>query len=338
VSGVIDLRSDTVTQPTDEMRAAMAAARVGDDGSGEDPTVNELEEYFAHLVGKESAVLVPSGVMANQVVLRSLTSPGDMVVAGRHSHVASFEMGAAAANSAVQFALLDDLAGRLQPQDVAAAIADEEHHQPHVSLVCLENTLMFPGGTVVTTAEMSALAVAAAGRPIHLDGARLFNAAVASGESPAELSAAATTVTACLSKGLCAPIGSVVAGPLEVMQRVRVERKRLGGAMRQAGFIAAAGLVGLRTMIPLLAEDHRRAQCLATAIATLFPSSGLDAREVRTNIVVFDVDGASILVRRLKDLGVLCDTLSPRRVRLVTHAGVDDAQIDRAIGALALVA
>ena len=317
------------------MLESILLAELGDDGSGEDPTVNELERVFASMVGKEAAVLVPSGVMANQACVRALCPSGSAVVAGAHSHVLGYEMGASAINSGVQFAPIPDDAGALEPSDVALAIESEQHHQPHIGLVSLENTLMYPGGTVLSAARTAALVAAAAGRPVHLDGARLFNAAVATGESLAALAAPATTVTACLSKGLCAPVGSVIAGSTTVMERVRVERKRLGGAMRQAGIIAAPGLVALRTMVERLADDHRRARELAHAVARALPEVGLDPTRCVTNIVVFDHPSASKVVAHLAEVGVLASTLSPDRVRFVTHAGVDDAMTERACAAVA---
>src|SRR5665213_2856483 len=231
----VDLRSDTVSQPTPEMREAMARAVVGDDGFGDDPTVQQLEEKFAALMGKEAAIFVPSGVMANQIALRVLTRPGDVIVAGRHQHVVSFEMGASARNSSVQFALVDDASGELAIEDVMDLIDAATDHQVPVAMVAVENTHMFSGGTVWNHDRLSALAHAMGGRPLHLDGARLFNAAVSSGRTPSELAAPATTVMACLSKGLCAPVGSLLAGPASLMANGRIERKRLGGAMRQVG-------------------------------------------------------------------------------------------------------
>jgi threonine aldolase len=254
----VDLRSDTVTQPTPEMREAMAHAVVGDDGFGDDPTVRALEEKFAALMGKEAAIFVPSGVMANQIALRVLTRPGDVVVTGRNQHIVGFEMGATARNSSIQFAAVDDSLGELAIEDVMDIIDAGADHQVPVAVVAVENTHMFSGGTVWNPDRLSSLARAIEGRPLHLDGARLFNASVASGQSLAELAAPATTVMSCLSKGLCAPVGSLLAGSLSLMAAGRIERKRLGGAMRQVGILAAAGLVALDTMVERLAEDHRR--------------------------------------------------------------------------------
>src|SRR5664280_71414 len=284
----VDLRSDTLTQPTQEMRDAIATAVVGDDGYGEDPTIRALEDRFAALVDKEAAIFVPSGVMGNQIAVRILARPGDLIVAGRGQHVVSFEMGAAARNSAVQFATVDDTSGTLALRDVLDIIDAEEDHQPHVAMVALENTHMPSGGTPLDVGDINALARAIGERPVHLDGARLFNAVVATGTTAAQYAASATTVMACLSKGLCAPAGSLLAGPASLMEQGRIERKRLGGAMRQAGFLAAAGLVALDTMVDRLADDHVRARALGELFATAFPEAQYDPESCRTNIVAFN--------------------------------------------------
>ncbi|MGH3733869.1 MAG: threonine aldolase family protein [Acidimicrobiales bacterium] len=324
----VDLRSDTITQPTPAMREAIAAAVVGDDGYGEDPVVNELESRFARLVEKEAALFVPSGVMANQIALRVLAHPGDLVVAGRSQHVVSFEMGAASRNSAIQFATVDDSRGVLDLADVLDVIDAEGDHQPHVSLVCVENTHMTAGGVPWAVDELRALAAAVGAVPVYLDGARLFNAVVATGASAAEFAAPAVMVMSCLSKGLSAPVGSLLAGPGPLIARARVERKRLGGAMRQAGFLAAAGLVALDTMVERLKDDHARARQLADLFATAFPESNYDATGCRTNIVAFDHPMARQIVSELEEFGVLGGTVSPRRARFVTHSGIDDDDVD----------
>jgi threonine aldolase len=324
----VDLRSDTVTQPTDEMREAMAKAEVGDDGYGEDPTINELEQRFAELVGKEAAVFVVSGVMANQIALRVLAQPGDLVVAGRHQHVVSFEMGAAARNSATQFATVGDDYGVLDLAEVIEIVESEGDHQPHVEVVAVENTHMFSGGVPWDVDDLRRLVSAIGSRSLHLDGARLFNAVVATGTSAAQYAESAATVMTCLSKGLCAPVGSLLAGSEELIGRARVERKRLGGAMRQAGFLAAAGLVALDTMIERLADDHRRARQLADLFATAFPEANFDPATCRTNIIAFNHPQARQIVHELAQLGVEGGTLAPQRVRFVTHAGVTDDDVE----------
>jgi threonine aldolase len=317
------------------MREAMATAVVGDDGYSEDPTINELERRFAELVGKEEALFVVSGVMANQIALRVLAQPGDVIVAGRSQHLVSFEMGAAARNSSVQFATVDDTSGTLALADVLELIDAEGDHQPHVSMVTVENTHMLSGGTPWDVEDLRRLAGAIGERSLHLDGARLFNAVVATGTSAAEYSAPATTVMTCLSKGLCAPVGSLLAGPAALMERARVERKRLGGAMRQAGFLAAAGLVALDTMVERLNDDHVRARQLGELFAAAFPESNYDATTCRTNIVSFNHPQARQIVEELSQLGVDGGTVAPKRARFVTHAGVSDDDVDYVADVLA---
>jgi threonine aldolase len=331
---VVDLRSDTVTRPTEAMRRAMAEAEVGDDDYGEDPTVRSLEEAFATRVGKPAALFVPSGVMANQIALRVLTRPGTAVVAGRRQHVVAYEYGAAAINAGVQFIELDDGDGMLDAAAVRHAREAAAHHQPAVSLVAIENTHMAASGAPWTETGLRALAEAAAGVPIHMDGARLFNAEMATGVPAADWAAAATTVMCCLSKGLCAPVGSLLAGPEDVLAEGRLARKRLGGGMRQAGVLAAPGLVALRDMTGRLGEDHTRATRLAEAVAQRWPGS-LEPEKVRTNIVTFTHNDADKLLAHLEGNGVLAHAIAPGTVRFVTHRDVDDAGIGRAIDALA---
>ena len=323
----VDLRSDTVTQPTQAMRDAMASAVVGDDGSGEDPTINELEALYAKIVGKEAAVFVPSGVMANQIAIRVNTRPGDVIIAGRDQHVVSFELGAAARNSGVQFALVDDVTGQLNVDDVLSIIDAEADHQPHIAMVSVENTHMPSGGTPWNVRDLVALKSAVGNLPLHLDGARLFNAVVATGTSAKEFAAPANTVMTCMSKGLCAPVGSLLAGSATDMETARIERKRLGGAMRQAGILAAAGLVALDTMIDRLSEDHARAKQLATLFAQAFPEANYDPATCQTNIVSFNHPQARQIIGELEQLGVVGGTIGPRRVRFVTHAGISDDDV-----------
>ncbi len=331
---MVDLRSDTVTQPTPEMRRAMAAAEVGDDGYGEDPTVRALEEAYAERVGKAAAVLVPSGVMANQIALRVLAPPGTLVVSGRHQHVVAYEAGAGPRNAGIGFHLVDDADGTVDPAEVLAVRAAADHHQPTPSLVVVENTHMVACGAPWDPDALGAVAAAAGPLPVHMDGARLFNAEVATGVPAARHAEAATTVMSCLSKGLCAPVGSLLAGPADVLEEARVERKRLGGAMRQAGVLAAAGLVALG-LVARLAEDHARARRLAEAVAERWPGCGLEPAAVRTNIVVFEHPDPPSLLAHLAAEGVRAGTLAPGVVRLVTHRDVDDAGLDRARAALA---
>jgi threonine aldolase len=330
----IDLRSDTVTEPTEAMRDAMRDAVVGDGGSGEDPTVTLLEQRFAQRVGKEAAMFVPSGVMANQIAVRVLAQPGDLIVCGARQHVVLYELGASAKNSGVQFHPVDDSSGVLEPESISTAIEGAMHHHPSVAAVFVENTHMPSGGRYWTDHQMHDVAEAAAQRPIHLDGARLFNAEVASGIPADQLAAEATTVMCCLSKGLSAPVGSLLAGPREVIDQALVERKRLGGTMRQAGVIAAPGLVALETMVDRLAEDHARAHELARAVAARWPQTESTVMTQPTNIVVFIHDDTAALLDHLKTWGIGADTIAPKTIRLVTHRGIDDRAVARAVEAI----
>jgi threonine aldolase len=328
---VIDLRSDTVTRPTPEMRRAMADAEVGDDVYREDPTVDALEEAFAARVGKEAALYVPTGTMGNQLALRLLTRPGGTVVAGARQHVVVYENGAAGRNAGIQFHTVDDGDGTIDPADVAWALEAGEHHYPAPTLVCVENTHMPANGAVWPLERLRE--IAGLGLPVHLDGARLFHAEVATGVSAADYAAEATTVMCCLSKGLCAPVGSLLAGPADVMAEARGERQRMGGGMRQAGVIAAAGLVALTTMVERLAEDHDKARRLAEAIAQRWPDGGLDPEDVCTNVVTWRAD-AKAVVAHLADEGVAVGTIAPGVLRAVTHHDVDDDGIERACKAI----
>jgi threonine aldolase len=333
---LVDLRSDTVTRPTPEMRRAMAEAEVGDDEYAEDPTVNLLQETYADLTGKEAGLFVPSGTMANQVALRTLTKPGDAVVAGRRQHVVVYEEGAGPINAGVTFLTVPDERGALDVSDVERAIESGRHYQPVVTLVAIEDTHMASGGMVWGAAELKDVAELAGrhGVRIHMDGARLWNASVATGQSMEKRARPATTVMSCLSKGLGAPVGSVLAGPADLIEEARLHRKRLGGTMRQAGVIAAAGLVAIRTRFERLAEDHLRARRLAVRVAERWPQAGLDPETVMTNIVVFSPPDPDAVLRHLKDEGVRVGTIAPGVMRLVTHADVDDSGIERACEAL----
>ena len=320
-AGTVDLRSDTVTRPTAAMRAAMAAAEVGDDDYGEDPTVNRLQEVFADIVGTEAALFVPSGTMGNQLCLRLLTEPGDEVVVGREQHLVRWEEGAAEVNARVRRTLVDDADGTIAVPSGSTA-----------ALVCVEDTHLGSGGRPWPLEELRS--VAAAGRPVHLDGARLWHATAAEGASPAERVAAAgaTTVTCCLSKALGAPVGSLVGLPAALVTEARSERRRLGGGMRQAGILAAAGLLALERRHHLVV-DHARARRLAEACAERWPGS-LDPASVRTNIVLARVDDATVVCASLRSAGVLSLAFGATTLRLVTHGDVDDAGIDRAVQAI----
>ncbi len=331
---IADLRSDTLTRPTPAMRRAMAEAEVGDDAYGEDPTVKALEEAYAERVGKQAALFVPSGTMANQLALRVLASAGTTVIAGRGSHVAAFEAAAAGTNTPAQlFTIDDDTAGTVDPAEVAWLVEAAEHHWARPSLVCVENTHMLAGGAPWPLDRLRSLA--AIGLPVHADGARLFNAVVATGTSASAYAEPCTTVWTALTKGLCAPIGSVLAGPADVIDEARTERQRMGGQLRQAGVLAAAGLVALDHMVDRLADDHARAAALAEAVAERWPDAGLDPATVRTNMVIFAHPEPGALIDHLAAHGVLAGTVAPRTMRLVTHHDIDDAHVERARRALA---
>jgi threonine aldolase len=319
------------------MRRAMAEAEVGDDEYGEDPTVNLLQETFAELVGKPAGLFVPSGTMSNQIALQVLTRPGDAVVVGAHQHVVLYEAGAAAVNAGINWAPADDRDGTIGPEDVDAAIERMKHHQPAIGAVALEDTHMASGGTVWALDRLESVASAARrhGLPVHLDGARLWHAAVASGHKLSERAAPSTLVTCCLSKGLAAPVGSVLAGPEDLIDEARLRRKRLGGAMRQAGVLAAAGLIAIKTGIDRLAEDHERARKLAAAVAERWPDAGCDPERIETNIVLFAHPDPPSLLDHLLGHDVLAGTIAPGTVRLVTHRDVGDDGIDRACKAIA---
>jgi threonine aldolase len=333
---LVDLRSDTVTRPTDEMRAAMAAAEVGDDAYGEDPTVNRLQSLAAGLLGKEAALYVPSGTMANQLAIRVLARPGTEVVVPERAHVYRYEAAAAPLNSGVQLHPLADPAGVVTAAQVALVLAGSDHHLVPVSLVWVENTHMTAHGRPLTGAEVDELVAPARARglPVHCDGARIWNAAIALGVSPATLVAGCDTVMFCLSKGLGAPVGSLLCGGTAVIAEARAQRQRFGGGMRQAGIIAAAGIVALETMVERLADDHARARRLADAIASRFPDA-LDPVDVRTNIVCCPIAALpEDTLERLAAAGVLAGTLDPSTYRFVVHKDVDDDGIDRACRAV----
>jgi len=319
---VVDLRSDTVTRPTAAMRRAMAEAEVGDDLLDGDPTVERLQAAFAERVGKEAALFVPSGTMGNQLALRVLAGHGATVVAGRSQHVVAFEDGAAQENTGIDWYLLDDADGTLHPEEVAAAPG---------AAVFVEDTHMAAGGRVWPLEQLRA--VGGLVRPVHLDGARVFHAEVATGVPAADICAPATTVMACLSKGLGAPVGSMLAGPADVMAEARRERRRLGGQLRQAGVLAAAGLIALEEGPGRLGEDHARATALAEAAAKRWPGA-LQPGDVETNIVLVPHDDPDALVAHLAAHGVAARPFGPGHVRLVTHRDVDDEGIERAVQAL----
>ena len=333
----IDLRSDTVTKPSEAMRAAMASAEVGDDVYGDDPTVNSLEERVAALFGQESGLFTPTGSLANQLAIRTLVKPGEELLVETRSHIVRAELGAAATFSGITTRTWPSTDGLLKADD-ALAMAHENAGPYLVSTkaIAVENTHNFGGGTVQSIDEIAKLSSAARARGIamHLDGARIWNAHVASGVSFAEYGKHFDTISVCLSKGLGAPIGSVMLSTKERVAEARIWRKRYGAGMRQVGIIAAAAHYALDKNIARLAEDHARAKKIATALAAI-DSSLVDPSKVHTNIVGLELSKIGItaaeLTARCKDGGLWISALGPHYARLVTHLDFDDAQCDEAI-------
>lgn len=339
---MIDLRSDTVTKPTPEMREAMAKAEVGDDVYGDDPTVNRLQEMAADLTGKEAALFVPSGTMGNLAALLAHCQRGDEVIIGNKNHSFLYEAGGLSALGGIHsYQLPNQPDGSLLPAEVEAAIRPDDPHDPITRLVCLENTHNRCGGTFQTpeyTRQIADLAHSH-GLKVHLDGARLFNAAAALNVSPKDLTSPVDSVTFCLSKGLCAPVGSLLCGDLGFIARAHRARKMLGGGMRQAGVLAAAGIVALQTMTGRLREDHARALKLAEGLGKC-AGIRLDPGTPATNMVFFDLSthvdlSEAEITQRLLQQAILVHASGPRRLRLVTHHGIDDLAVDRAVAAIA---
>ena len=336
----IDLRSDTVTQPTPEMREAMASAAVGDDVYGEDPTVNRLEEMSAARMGKEAGLFVASGTMGNLAAVLAHCGRGDEVILGDQSHTFFYEAGGISALGGVHSAQLPNRRdGSIPLEAIEAAIRPDNIHMPPTRLIALENTHNRCGGTYHTPEYIRSVGELAHARGIavHLDGARIFNAAAALGVDVKSLTAPADSITFCLSKGLCAPVGSVLCGSKDFIARARRIRKQLGGGMRQAGILAAAGIVALETMPQRLSEDHARAKRLAAGLAEI-PGLTLDEGSPATNMVFFTLDeGISLsdaeILSALKARHVLAGTMGPRHFRLVTHYWIDDAAVDAAVDA-----
>jgi len=336
----IDLRSDTVTRPTAAMRAEMAAAPVGDDQYGEDPTVNALQERGAALLGQEAALWLPSGTMANQVALRVLTRPGDDVIVSRESHAVWHETGGSAANAGVQLTEIGS-GGLFALETFVAAVKPRDHGiYPPTTLVEIENTHNRAGGVVFPQDEAERICSAARSRRIasFLDGARIWNAALASGRTPAELARPFDLVAVSLSKGLGAPGGSLLAGPRDVITRAVRQRRMLGGAMRQVGIFAAAGLHALDHHVARLADDHANARRLAQRLERC-AGVVLDLATVQTNIVVFtlapNAPDAATVVAQARARGVLVNALGVRTIRALTHLDVSAAQCSRAADVLA---
>ncbi len=340
---MIDLRSDTVTLPTPAMRRAMYEAEVGDDVYGEDPTVNRLEALAAEMLGKEAALLVTSGTQGNLAAVLAHCGRGDEVIVGDLAHMYLYEQGGMAALAGVHPRVVPNAEdGTLPLQQVEAAIRPDNIHFPRTRLIAVENTHNRRYGAPLGPDYLRRLRALADrhGLKVHMDGARIFNAAIALGVPARELAAYADTVMFCLSKGLSAPVGSMLVGPAEFIAEARRARKVLGGGMRQAGVIAAAGIVALTQMVDRLAEDHARAQRLAQALANM-PGLQVDLQRVYTNMVYVDLEPphtATDFAQRLAALGVRVHPVGPRRLRLVTHYGIEDEHIAQAIDAFAQVA
>jgi len=334
-NSIIDLRSDTVTKPTPEMRVAMAAAEVGDDVYLEDPTVNRLQKRAAAIFAKEAALFVPSGTMGNQIAIRLHTSPGQEVITERQGHIFNYELAAMAAISGVLARPVAAPHGVLDWDLIRPALAPDIYYRAPTGLIALENTHNMAGGTVYTAAQIEDICRNAhgLGLPVHMDGARIFNAAVALSTDVATLCRSCDSVMFCLSKGLAAPVGSMLVGSAAFVDRARRVRKMLGGGMRQVGVLAAAGLIALEKMPARLAEDHENARILAQELSDL-PALDVRPEQVRTNIVVVGIartgHDSSKMVALLKAQGLLAGTVDAATLRLLTHLDVNREQIHRA--------
>ncbi|TFB14644.1 low-specificity L-threonine aldolase [Filobacillus milosensis] len=332
---MIDLRSDTVTKPTEAMRKAAYNAEVGDDVYVEDPTVNRLEELAAEKLGKEAALFVTSGTQGNQIAVLTHCKPSDEVIMESNAHVFLYEGAAMSALAGIQPRTIAGVRGAMNPEDVKAAIRPEDVHFPETGLICLENTHNKAGGAILPLENMEAIAKIAREHniPVHLDGARLFNASVASGIPIHKFAEQTDTVQFCLSKGLGAPVGSILAGPKEFIDRARKWRKRLGGGLRQVGIVAAPGIIALNDMVDRLAEDHDHAKKLADSFANI---DGIEIEgQVETNILLVNVKGLGVtseeFIEKLKGEGILTVAFGPYTVRFVTNYDVTEDDIDTVI-------
>ena len=335
---MIDLRSDTVTRPTPAMREAMASAEVGDDVYSEDPTINRLQKEAAEVFGREASIFVPTGTMGNQIAIRLHTQHGQEVICEARSHVLDWEMAMMAAFSGCQARTVAAERGILTWDHIKSAIGAKIYYRAQTALVCVENTHNMAGGTVTPLAVLEGIWAGAreARLPVHLDGARVFNAAAALGISVQKLTSGFDTVMFCLSKGLGAPVGSMLVGSKKAIEQARIHRKALGGGMRQAGILAAAGLIALHEMPKRLAEDHSNARLLADAVAAQPNAAEIDMDGVQTNIVIFKLRGkgqggdAAAFTAALKQKGVLVSAIGPHSIRFVTHYDVDRAACQKA--------
>ena len=334
----VDLRSDTVTRPSPGMRKAIAEAVVGDDVFVDDPTVKKLESLAAELTGKEASIFVPSGTMGNEIAILCHTARGDEAIIEFDSHIYNYETAGPAVLAGVQLAPIKTERGMFSVEDIELAIRPDDEHEPVTKVVCLENTHNRKGGVVHSTESMKAIRDLARRRGLktHLDGARIFNAAVRAGIAASEFCTLCDSVMFCLSKGLGAPIGSVLAGDAEFIRKARRYRKLLGGGMRQVGIIASAGIYALENNIDRLGEDHRRARHLAETLSRI-PGLSIDLESVQTNIVVIDVAGSGLCVEECTNMlekhGVLVIPFGRTTVRAVTHLDIDDEDIEKAVSA-----
>jgi threonine aldolase len=343
LNGKLDFRSDTITEPTEEMRKAMARAKVGDDGREGDPTVRELEEYSAQLLGKEAGLFVVSGTAGNLVSLLAHTIPGQEIILEKYAHLFINEVGGMAAVGGLVVCQVPGTDGVMAAADVEAAIRGENIHYPQTALICLENTHNFAGGSCWSVAQMAAVKRVAERRgiPVHLDGARIFNAAVALGVPAKEIAAQTDSTTFCLSKGLSAPVGAVIVGSRKFIEAAKKKRKMLGGTLRQGGVIAAAGLVAVKTMVNRLAEDHANAKRLAEKLNAVAGVS-VAMHTVQTNIVKSNIAGlgasSATVAAKLAEKNVLVNTPTNADLRWVTHRHMTSFDVDEAAAAMAKVA
>ncbi len=344
---MIDLRSDTVTLPTPEMREAMYHAEVGDDVYGEDPTINRLQEQAAECTGKEAALFVPSGSMGNEVAILTHAGRGQAVIAGNHTHIYVYEAGGASVlGGSPLYAVNNNPDGTLDQEQLLATIADEsDEHVAATALICIENTHNWCGGKVLNSEQIQAVANIAheRGIAVHMDGARIFNAAIALGQPVSTLASHVDSLMFCLSKGLSAPVGSMLVGSQEFIRRARRNRKLLGGGMRQAGILAAAGIVALEKMVERLAEDHANCKRLAQGLAD-YPQVKVDPEQVMTNILIFHLrnseqtllteEEVQSFLHKAREQGVLLGTMGGGRIRAVTHYGIEEQDIETALAGI----
>jgi threonine aldolase len=332
---IVDLRSDTVTRPTDAMYEAMRSAPLGDDVYGDDPTVNELETLAAKMLGKDAALFVPSGTMGNQIAIAVQTKPGDAIIIEEEAHILYYEAGGAAMHSGVVSWTLPSNQGAMDPALIESHILERSEHTPGTTLLCVENTHNRKGGTIIPLSTLATYRkiVDEHKMRFHLDGARVFNAAVALGVPVSEIAKHADTVNFCLSKGLRAPVGSLLCGPKQTIAEARFWRKRMGGGMRQAGLLAACGIVSLTQYVDRLADDHKRAKCVAATINDL-PGLTVDLSSVQTNMVFITTEKpGKWWVDELRKKDIWCAAYGANRIRLVFHADVDDQGLDQALTA-----